>query len=296
MGWLDNVKTQILYIDLSYNQIEEIPEEINSFSNIAELNLFANEIRSISSTTFRGLTELSNLILGQNLMKAPRDAFKYNKNLEYVYLASNSFSEIHDFTGSRVNWLSYESQNGNLVELKDYEFDYPKTNLTKSMSLKLNSNDITKFGNRVFCSRTNTASLVNISQLEIDYKPFTRMDLCLLRQLGLRNGKNSSTSLIVMNPSNEPVNLMCKCEYFEYLRRYDINLSLNGCYINSACRDVVSSSYLNGVDNECDAKEEFKCVNSNGGDNNGSLSNYGLNAFTLNFCLLLFFIFGYIKN
>ena len=293
LGWLDNVKNQIQHFDLSYNQIEEIPDEINSFSNIAELNLYANQIRSISSTTFRGLTELSDLILGQNLMKAPRDAFKNNKKLTYAYLASNLFNEIHDFTGTRVNWLSYESQNGNLVELKDYEFDFPRSTLTDSLRLRLFTNDITKFGNRVFCSRSNTTSLVYIAEFDIDYKPFTRMDLCLLRQLGLRNGKSDNTELNVINPSNEPLNLMCKCEYFEFLKRYNIKLSLFGCSID--CKDVVSSSYLDSFDKDCDAKEEFRCVNSNGGDNNGSLSNFGFNTFMFNFCLLLVFIFRYIK-
>ena len=287
---LDNVKRQITYLDLSYNQIAEIPEEINSFSNLVELNLVSNVIWSIKNTTFRGLTELSTLSLAHNGMDGPRDAFKYNKKLTDVYLASNSFGEIHDFTGARVSWVSYENQNRYLLNLTDYEFDYPKTNWTKSLSLLLSSNNLRILGSRLFCSRSKTQDLVYISQLYIDYKPFAQMDLCLLRQMGLRNGKTGNTNLFVMNPSMEPVTEMCKCEYFEYLKRYNIKLSLTGCSVY--CKDVVSSNYLDAFDKDCnsDAKKQFWCFNST-----SSLSNFGFNTFILNLCLLMVFIFGYIK-
>ena len=90
------------------------------------------------------------------------------------------------------------------------------------------------------------------------------MDLCLFRQMGLRNAKNESTKVFVMDGTNEPD--ICNCEYFEFLRRYNINLQLTSCAINSICIDAVSSSHLDGMDRDCEAKEEFQCLNSNEGN------------------------------
>lgn len=78
-----------------------------------------------------------------------------------------------------------------------------------------------KFGNKTFCSRTDTSNVQLITALAIDHDSLLRMNLCLLRQLGLRNQKHSSY-IIVRDLPKQVSNELYNCDFIDFLKLYSI--------------------------------------------------------------------------
>ena len=82
----------ILTIDFSWNQIQEIPARAFRFCRyLATLNLASNQITDggISRESFEGLSSLRHLRLGNNLTAIRREIFEHIPNLESLSLLGN---------------------------------------------------------------------------------------------------------------------------------------------------------------------------------------------------------------
>lgn len=271
LTWLQNVKSQLLSLILRGNLIQKVPSEINAFTKLIGLNLRANKISQITAATFNGLTELITLDVRDNGMSAPINTFKSNTKLSYAFFDGNNFNKIHDFYGSGISqnsfisYLSYVNQSGYLIDLKNYQFDYLSTDKSRQLNVLLEKNPLVIFGNKTFCSRSNSENLVPITHLSMDYLPFARIDMCLLRQFGLRNRKVKSSIAIEKAP-NSGYTQLCSCEYYMFMSQYSVQFSVADCDLNmsanlNSCKDVISPQQLEKMDAECAAKLEFDCNN-----------------------------------
>ncbi|KAH3742013.1 hypothetical protein DPMN_048743, partial [Dreissena polymorpha] len=73
----------VLYLDLSSNMIEFLPDDaFIGLPNLNDLNLNANRIGNITRKSFKGLTQLQTLYLSENDLKTIEDgAFEELPNL-----------------------------------------------------------------------------------------------------------------------------------------------------------------------------------------------------------------------
>lgn len=264
------------------NRIPVLPSEIDSFSNIVSLDLSSNSIEWIPNMRFKHMSNLSHVDLSHNRLQGSLDGFKNNTRLKSVILADNDLSEIHEISAP-VEKLDYGDQNEKLVEIKDYAFDYKREPLSYNMWLLLRNNKgLVKFGNRTFCSRTDTSSIKVITTFNIDHDSLVRMNLCLLRQFGLRNRKDWS-NIIVENAPQTVSSELCNCDFIDFLTMNSIEMSLVGCGLNHVCNG--SSIIAKRYDSECAAKKEFQCLFSN---TNGLKSLFQLDVAFIGLILFLF--------
>lgn len=202
-------------------------------------------------------------------MSAPLNTFKSNTKLSYAFFDGNLFNKIHDFYASQnsfISYLSYGNQSGYLIELKNYQFDYLNTDRTRQLNVILEKNQLVIFGNRTFCSRSNSENLVPIMHLSMDYLSFARIDMCLLRQFGLRNRRVKSCSIAIGKAPNSSYTQLCSCEYYMFMSQYSVQFSVADCDLKTStnlnsCKDVISQQQLEKMDSECAARLEFDCNN-----------------------------------
>jgi Leucine-rich repeat (LRR) protein len=115
-------------LELDYNSIASIDDQINTFPNLKTLSLSGNllENKHLTKKTFRGLLKLERIFLGQNLFvkTIPNDAFMSNLNLKTLDLSRNQLSPVPSLGYlSKLELFMFNNQNGKLTELRDYDFD-----------------------------------------------------------------------------------------------------------------------------------------------------------------------------
>ena len=101
--------------------------------------------------------------------------------------------------------------------------------------------------------------------LSMDYLSFARIDMCLLRQFGLRN-RRAKSSIAIGKAPNSSYTQLCSCEYYMFMSQYSVQFSVADCDLNTSanlnsCKDVISQQQLEKMDLECAARLEFDCNN-----------------------------------
>lgn len=124
---LKKLPSKVTSIDLSYNNIKEIPEGL-----------------------LDGKTELTEIVFnGNKISKLPKDLFKDTKNIENIYMSSMKLSKVekHVFENlSKLNIL--DLQNNEISEVEEGVFD----GLTNMTQLGLDGNELTNLPDDVFKS------------------------------------------------------------------------------------------------------------------------------------------------
>ncbi|XP_045207670.2 insulin-like growth factor-binding protein complex acid labile subunit [Mercenaria mercenaria] len=93
---LENIPTETMYIDLSYNSLTFIPENaFQKFSALIYVDLSHNEIRNISENVFRHLKNLQKIFLHHNaLTRLKNRTFTEMPLLKEVHVYNNNISAI----------------------------------------------------------------------------------------------------------------------------------------------------------------------------------------------------------
>lgn len=260
LNWLQNTKDTLRNLQVHFNKIEVIPDEINIFTRLETVRLWANSIRRLTSDTFRDLKELVTLELDFNeISESPIDVFKHNSKLSVIYMGNNKLKRIHDLPQS-TRYIGYDNQGGQLEELYDYQFDLrPQFPIIAF----INGNDFMRFGNQTFCSRTDTSTLAPLDHLIIDYASLARMNLCLLRQLSLRNSYPFN-AITIKSDSEQDLSQLCNCKFILFLDFYKFKMIFDYCPLKlDACKQSSNASIImenvRQIDAECAALPEFEC-------------------------------------
>jgi hypothetical protein len=187
LTWLRHIREQLSWANFASNKIRTIPDEINGFVNLEKLNLEINEIETtLTSRTFQNLSKLNALTLFNNRLDCSSDAFAFNQRLAEHELFNNRLTNLPELTTS-TRTLNCRNQNGNLRELRDFQFDVNATSSSNDLKVDISNNpSLTRFGSKLFCSRTNRL-LKRLYDLSVDVEAASRFEKCLWRQLGLRN-------------------------------------------------------------------------------------------------------------
>ena len=140
------VLAQVQILDLSFNQLQELPIGIfNGLNKLTGLNLSGNKLQILPTGIFDGLNNLQKLYLNNNQLKElPTDIFKGLHNLKHLTLNSESFmgdfllslpSILHDIP--TLQTLDY-SLIDEVLKSKSYRVYNPKTlqDITKEYAMQ----------------------------------------------------------------------------------------------------------------------------------------------------------------
>ncbi|MEG5188612.1 MULTISPECIES: leucine-rich repeat protein, partial [unclassified Microcoleus] len=105
-------------LDLSNNQIAEIPEVIGHLSNLTQLYLSNNQIAEIPEVLGH-LSDLTSLDLSNNQIAEIPEVIGHLSNLTQLYLSNNQIAEIPEVLGhlSDLTWL--DLSNNQIAEIPD---------------------------------------------------------------------------------------------------------------------------------------------------------------------------------
>uniref|UniRef100_A0AC34FY40 LRRCT domain-containing protein n=1 Tax=Panagrolaimus sp. ES5 TaxID=591445 RepID=A0AC34FY40_9BILA len=134
-----SVYQELEYLDLSNNEIEELPSDfLVGFLKLKEVKLQNNKIRLISDDLFKELPSLEILDLSQNkIERIMSDAFLELKELSSLNLSSNNLHMISSKSFNGLSGLSELDLSGNQFEKLQRETFDQLTGLAY-MSLKIN--------------------------------------------------------------------------------------------------------------------------------------------------------------
>jgi len=217
------------------------------------LDLSNNSIELVETNTFTLLFNLYSLDLNNNfLSKIEKNAFASLSNLYYLKLKNNYLTKLPDISKlTSLVLLDVSNQNGNLVLLKDFQFERTKMpNL--ALEVNLDNNDILNVNNKAFCSRNYLDS--HLDTLSLSFKTFSNLidsNHCILGQLKpnlyLNNTKNKQiwTQLNIIgnnvdnNNNNNKERNYCNCDLILMFMNYKLNVT--GFLRNDNC-DLIKSN------------------------------------------------------
>jgi len=135
------VLTNLSYLSLANNQIEEIPPGIfSNLKNLKELNLFDNQITEINKEAFKGLNKLKVLNLGDNCIEViDSQAFAPCKEaVKVIDVSNNQLSFLHDnlFQDFHSNGFVLNI-GGNLSSTNDMTTSMRKKDLIKGLRIRI---------------------------------------------------------------------------------------------------------------------------------------------------------------
>ena len=184
------------------------------YTQLEELNLVGNDLRSVGSNAFRQLPNLKRLDLSHNAMRS-RSFTKYSftglKNIETLNLAGDNIIQFDSATFNFIPTLQVLDMSGNrkleilggienmfrplqnLTKLKTTSIDLEKIpanifwNLTELTIVDLSKNSITKWGTGLFKDQEKLQQLVlaNNKITTIDEKSLKNLNY--LRELDISN-------------------------------------------------------------------------------------------------------------
>ena len=131
---LKKLPSKVTSIDLSYNNIKEIPEGL-----------------------LDGKTELTEIVLnGNKISKLPKDLFKDTKNIENIYMSSMKLSKVEKGVFEDLSKLNIvDLENNEISEIEAGAFD----GLTSLLQLGLDGNELTDLPDGVLKSLTSLTFL-----------------------------------------------------------------------------------------------------------------------------------------
>lgn len=205
------VKKNLKELRLNANLIENLID-FTEMDNLELLDLSQNKIEQISETTFGSLRHLNYLYLTANKLRVlNQNLFQKSENLITLLLNKNYLSIMPNIVSlNKLQILDVSEQNGNLKHVPDFAFERRNV-LGNSLSIYLNSNEISLFGNKTFCSRYSTVP--EIHNINLSFKSMKKLDKCALKQL-----KTSIVSRVIIRvEKSENVTLddyseACNCD------------------------------------------------------------------------------------
>lgn len=136
---------QVRYLDFSSSGIHIIPDEINIFTHLEDIELSRNHIKEVSSQKFRTLPFLQRLILSHNEIQDLSNApFAFLRNLRILRLNRNKIQNLSSdsFLGL-VNLVELRLAHNGIQDLSNAPF----TPLISLQALQLNHNKIQSLQN-----------------------------------------------------------------------------------------------------------------------------------------------------
>lgn len=121
-GWIEihssiwNFYDQLMSLDLSFNHLQSIPEEIGNLRRLKRLNCENNEIEKLPESLGR-LRALKILKLNRNRLTALPDSIGNCFSLKMLYLDDNKLETLPHSIGNCQNLELLELKNNNLIEL-----------------------------------------------------------------------------------------------------------------------------------------------------------------------------------
>lgn len=85
--------TKLLYLDLSYNSLQKIPNEIKQLRRLKYLDLSDNDITYIDTDDLSGLTNLQTLLLTNSLRGISYGAFSFSYHLTSLLISGSNLSQ-----------------------------------------------------------------------------------------------------------------------------------------------------------------------------------------------------------
>lgn len=247
---LEPIKQNLKELRIGRNSIENLIE-LGRLDRLETLDLSGNKIKSIRETIFLNLKSLKYLYLSDNLIESiESNAFISQRELSALILNNNYLSKVPNVsTLSKLMLLDLSNQNGKLKEIQNYAFE--RTEAFSAISLNLDLNDISVFGNRSFCSRFSNFS--EISKLDVSFDSMKRLDNCVLKQVSSVLTSRvllyvGLTEQLLFNNSD-----VCNCNLKMFAASHRIDL------IGACAESALECDKLYLSDSDCANKKQFEC-------------------------------------
>jgi len=168
-------------IDLSRRDIKELPEILQNFTSLEELDLDSNELELLPDWIV-DLKKIKRLSIRENKLKTFPVEIEKLLMLEHLYLDNNNLESLPDSIGDLVNLEQFSVESNKLTALPD-----SMQNLTKLVGLYLSDNEIESLPNWI-------NHLKNIADLGISYNKLKSLpdgicELLDLKELTLNNNE-----------------------------------------------------------------------------------------------------------
>ena len=239
-------------LKLSGNQISNLLD-FPEFQSLEFLDLSKNKLTSLTSITFKSLTKLNYLHLASNRLKQlDVNVFSNLENLQVLILSNNELEKVPNIMSlNKLQVLDLSNQTGKLTRIDDYAFERVK-NQTNSLSIDLESNELSVFGDRSFCSRYANKS--QIHELTLSYNSVRNLNKCVWNQLSTTFMPRVSLNVAQSEQDAQIDNSdICNCRLKAYALSFGIELAGVCAKVNEA----VCFSPPNTLTRH--AKEEFLC-------------------------------------
>ncbi|KAB8031082.1 leucine-rich repeat protein [Fluviispira multicolorata] len=157
----NNISKNLIELNLSNNEIQNIDKQLYYYHNITDLKLQGNKLYSLANEVFKSQSNLKNLDLGHNkFTKIPIDALKPLQNIETLNLSGNYIDFLSQDLFDSLPNLQNLYLNDNLSENKMEIFFDRNINLNSiSIMNSLKKSDLYKANQ--FFSGSNAVTIHN---------------------------------------------------------------------------------------------------------------------------------------
>ena len=159
-------------LDLSGQELTELPIEIERLTQLETLNLSSNQITVIPDVIAQ-LTNLTELVLTYNQITVIPDAITQLTNLTRLVLAGNQFTVIPDAIAQLTNLTKLNLSNNQITEIPA-----AITQLTNLKRLDLDSNEITEIPAAI-------TQLTNLTELDLSDNQITEIPAAITQLTNL---------------------------------------------------------------------------------------------------------------
>jgi len=170
-------------LDLSYNQLSELPDSISRLQNLSTLNLWNTQLRKIPDSITH-LQNLSTLDLHGNNLSEITDSIARLQNLSTLDLGRNQLSELPDFLARLANLSTLNLSYNQLSELPDF-----LTRLQNLSTLNLSYNQLSELPDSI--THLQNLSTLNLSSNQLSELPDSITHLQNLSRLYLSSNQLS---------------------------------------------------------------------------------------------------------
>ena len=164
-------------LNVSHNQIHNIPQEIGLLSNITCLNVSYNKIRTLPETLF-SLTKLTNLYLAHNQLGEMSPRIGCFAQLEYLNFSHNALFSVPAQVGLLTNLRSLRLAGNFLTKLPEELWS-----LTRLVTLDLSNNPLSEISEKI--TRLYQLSTLDLYEDQLTQVPKSFSKLVYLRNLSL---------------------------------------------------------------------------------------------------------------